>query len=399
MKLPSLRFDLDFTPTPDGLLIRDPFRYSDAMLLIPPMLVEGVALFDGEHTDLDLREFLVRLTGELEVSELQEHLTGTLASAGFLNDETYGGMKQARLREFAAAGERTPAHAGSAYPAEPLSLRETFLEYMNGAVNTGDGNLIGIAAPHVSPHGGVECYRAAYALLSPEEYADRTFVILGTSHYGQAERFGLTRKDFTTPYGRARSDTRLVDRLAGAAPESVLLEDYCHAVEHSIEFQIVFLQHIFGPDIRILPVLCGAFARSVYGNGMPEDDEGVRRFFGALGEMAASEGNRLLWVLGIDMAHMGRRYNDPFSARANQGYMSEVAERDATRIAAISRGDAAAFWDDVRQAQDDLKWCGSAPLYTFMKAVPQARGDLRLYQQWNIDEDSVVSFAGIGFTA
>jgi AmmeMemoRadiSam system protein B len=132
---------------------------------------------------------------------------------------------------------------------------------------------------------------------------------------------------------------------------------------------------------------------------MPEDDEGVRRFFGALGEMAASEGNRLLWVLGIDMAHMGRRYNDPFSARANQGYMSEVAERDATRIAAISRGDAAAFWDDVRQAQDDLKWCGSAPLYTFMKAVPQARGDLRLYQQWNIDEDSVVSFAGIGFTA
>ena len=36
------------------------------------------------------------------------------------------------------------------------------------------------------------------------------------------------------------------------------MEDYCHAVEHSIEFLVVFLQHLFGSDIRILPVLCGS---------------------------------------------------------------------------------------------------------------------------------------------
>ena len=39
--------------------------------------------------------------------------------------------------------------------------------------------------------------------------------------------------------------------------------------------------------------------------GKPEADENVARFLGALGEMAAREGNRLFWVLGIDMAHMG----------------------------------------------------------------------------------------------
>jgi hypothetical protein len=32
-----------------------------------------------------------------------------------------------------------------------------------------------------------------------------------------------------------------------------------------------------------------------------------------------------------------------------------------------------------------------------MKAVPQARGTLHRYEQWNIDENSVVSFAGISF--
>ena len=31
------------------------------------------------------------------------------------------------------------------------------------------------------------------------------------------------------------------------------MEDYCHAVEHSIEFQVMFLQSIFGPDIKVLP--------------------------------------------------------------------------------------------------------------------------------------------------
>jgi hypothetical protein len=51
----------------------------------------------------------------------------------------------------------------------------------------------------------------------------------------------------------------------------------------------------------------------------------------------------------------------------------------------------------VRERQDDLKWCGSSPFYTFLKTAPRARGELLKYEQWNIDEHSVVSFAGMGF--
>src|SRR5579871_1630337 len=119
---------------------------------------------------------------------------------------------------------------------------------------------IGIAAPHVSPFGGWESYRDAYSALLPS-YWDRTFVVLGTSHYGEPDRFGLTRKPFVTPFGEATTDTALVDELANAAPGAIRMEDYCHAVEHSIEFQVLFLQHIFGAGIRILPILCGSFAR------------------------------------------------------------------------------------------------------------------------------------------
>jgi AmmeMemoRadiSam system protein B len=130
---------------------------------------------------------------------------------------------------------------------------------------------------------------------------------------------------------------------------------------------------------------------------MPEEADAARRIFGALGELASREGDRLLWVLGVDMAHMGRRYGDEWAAHAGRGEMQAVEQRDRARIACMESGDARGFWEQVRENGDDLKWCGSAPIYTFLKSVPNARGRLRQYQQWNIDPESVVSFAGMSF--
>jgi hypothetical protein len=168
-------------------------------------------------------------------------------------------------------------------------------------------------------------------------------------------------------------------------------------VEHSIEFQVVFLQHLFGPGVRVLPILCGAFSHGMQAGARPEDHEAVHRTIGALGEIAAREGDRLLWVLGVDMAHMGRRYGDRFEATADRGEMEGVARRDRSRIGSMEQGDSAGFWEQVRENHDDLKWCGASPIYTFLRAMPEARGSLLHYQQWNIDPHSVVSFAGRRF--
>ena len=400
--LPRLRFNLDFMPSPSeehpGLFIRDPYKFSDAMLIIPPVLVECLENFDGAHTDLDLRASLVRATNTLDVSELERHLMQTLSAAGFLEDDAFAHMQQERRSEFAASPVRLPAHAGSAYPAEPEALREIMARYMDGApAPSANGNLIGIAAPHVSPEGGWESYRAAYDVLRPE-HRDRTFVILATSHYGTPEKFGLTRKNFVTPLGEALSDEPLVNWLAERGGAAVEMEDYCFSFEHTVEFQVVFLQHVLGPGVKILPILCGPFARSLYQGGDPEDDDGVKRFFDSLGDLIERESGRLIWVLGVDMAHMGARYGDRFEAVANEGRMADVSLRDERRMERINAGDARGFWDLVRPNHDDLKWCGSSPFYTFLKAVPNARGELLKYEQWNIDEQSVVSFAGMSFT-
>jgi AmmeMemoRadiSam system protein B len=423
--LPRLRNDLDVMPSPlpqqPGLLIRDPFRFSEATLIVPPLLARCLRCFDGTQSELDLRAALTRLTGDVAVARTAQHLVSTLRDAGFLDDEVFAAMRARRQQDFAGAATRHSAHAGSGYPAEADALTATLAGYLaqpatgtasTAKVATGGGRaarpragrkraaaaeLAGVAAPHVSPEGGIPCYAAAYGALPPD-LADRVFVILGTSHYGEPDRFGLTRKPFTTPFGAARTDAPLVDRLASAADGAVRVEDYCHAVEHSVEFQVVFLQHLYGPDVRIVPVLCGAFMEGPSAGKRPEQSAHVARFIDALGELVAREGRRLFFVLGVDMAHVGRRYGDAVRARAGEDALVEVEERDRRRIERLSAADADGFWELVHEnGDDDLKWCGSSPLYTFLRAVPGVRGDLLRYQQWNIDDASVVSFAALSF--
>lgn len=405
--LPALRHDLDLLPSPvperPGLLLRDPMRFAEGMLIVPPPLAPCLSFFDGRTEESDAKAALVRATGDVNAASVVDHLVEALGSAGFLRDAAYEALRARKEGEFAAAAWRDAAHAGAAYPEDATELGLTLCRYFDEAAAEPPSTegLIGLAAPHVSPEGGWRSYAAAYAAFWPESwrtgFADRTFVILGTSHYGEAERFGLTAKPFRTPLGTAETDAGLVAELRGRGGPAVRMEDYCHVVEHSIEFQVVFLQHVFGPRVRILPILCGPYARATLGTGLPEDDRGVATFLDALRTLAGRDRDRLFFVLGVDLAHVGRRYGDPEGARAGERGMIQVADRDRERLERIRVGDAAGFWRLVQDGADDLKWCGASPFYTFLRTVDGVRGDLLGYEQWNIDDESVVSFAGLAF--
>ena len=401
-RLAALRSSLDVMPSPveehPGLLLRDPFAYTSQVVIIPPPLVPFLGLFDGRHDEQDLASALYRATGELSAKAFARRLAETLGSNGFLENDELERRRNERHRSFAAATVREPAHAGQAYPddrGQLSGLLGGWLHRQPGATAAGD-DVFAIVAPHVSFEGGFRCYASAYRAL-PADAGERTFVVLGTSHYGAPERFGLTRKAFATPLGVTRTADRLLERLIRDAGDAVLVEDYCHAVEHSIEFQVLFLQWLFGPEVRVLPILCGPFAKATATASRPEDDPGVARFLAALAELDAREGERLVWVLGVDLAHIGRRYGDTFEARAGAGPLLAVEEQDQRRIQALLAGDAAGFWEAIREDGDGLRWCGAAPLYAFAKATVPKRGALLRYEQWNIDPASVVSFAALAF--
>src|SRR5580704_4575957 len=152
-----------------GLLLRDSLRYSDAVLIVPPQLVQCLACFDGEQTGRDLHELLFRMSGDLRAGELGDQLNAALSQGGFLEDENFLQLREARHREFAEAPVRVPAHAGSGYPDDPEELSQVMRYWMGEPASESTGGpgdadrLIGIAAPHVSPEGGYESYRAAYA--------------------------------------------------------------------------------------------------------------------------------------------------------------------------------------------------------------------------------------------
>jgi AmmeMemoRadiSam system protein B len=399
--LPALRRNLDVivSPVPDrpGLLVRDPFRYTEDVIIIPPPLVPFLRLFDGRHDEGDLHSALSEAAGGDGIADLTRHLVTTL-DRGFLESDAFRARREARHEVFAGAPRRDAVHAGAAYPEEAEALVRWLDEGMGprSTAEAGAGTLVGLAAPHVSPEGGWRSYAAAYNALLPRDGA-RTVVVLGTSHYGEPETFGLTRKPYLTPLGEAGTDLGIVDHLAREGGAAVRMEDYCHSVEHSIEFQVLFLQHVWGSDVAVVPVLCGPFTHATAGGQRPEDDPGVARFLNSLADLAAREGDRILWVLGVDLAHMGRRYGDGAGARAGEGGMREVARRDRERLDRVTAGDAEGFWRLLREGGDELKWCGASPLYTFLRAAGPVRGDVLEYEQWNIDPESVVSFAAVAF--
>lgn len=119
-QLPRLRRGLDIFPSPvpdrPGLLFRDPFRYTNEILIIPPLLTAALSFFDGESTLLDAQAYVSKLAGQLIPREIIGSMVDVMRENGFLETEDFERMRAARHAEFAATTSRMPAHSGSGYP-------------------------------------------------------------------------------------------------------------------------------------------------------------------------------------------------------------------------------------------------------------------------------------------
>jgi len=79
-------------------------------------------------------------------------------------------------------------------------------------------------------------------------------VLLGPNHYGAGERLALAAWDeWETPLGSLAVDTELGRDLA-ARVASLAPDERAHLGEHSIEVQLPFLLHSFGPGVPVLPI-------------------------------------------------------------------------------------------------------------------------------------------------
>ncbi|MCL6640752.1 MAG: AmmeMemoRadiSam system protein B [Candidatus Rokubacteria bacterium] len=387
------------------IALRDPAGYAAGIVLLPPAAVEVVRHFDGRHSRVDIQAEIMRRLGELVPRADIEQLAAALDEHGFLESPRFAARRRQVDEAFLAAPTRPAAHAGGAYAAEPDVLRRTMDAFFAGPDGPGPVRwdaggadarpVAGIIAPHIDFHRGGPAYAWAYRDLA-ERCPAEIFVILGTCHAGMPDPFALSRKDWDTPLGTVRVDRDFVEALARRAGQDCFASEWAHRQEHSIEFQAVFLQYLFGGrrEVAIVPVLASFAHEAILAGTTPEADPRVARFLDALAETAAAGRRRVALVAGADLAHVGPRFGDP--EPVSEAGRAAIEHEDRAMLEPVAAGDAAAFFASVAADGDRRRICGLSPIYALLRLLGGRRGAVRRYGLWP-DPDGVVSYASVVF--
>jgi AmmeMemoRadiSam system protein B len=172
------------------------------------------------------------------------------------------------------------------------------------------------------------------------------------------------------------------------------LDSLVHLGEHSLEFGLLFLQHLMGPGLRILPLLCGGLPAAAQGLASPGYDQGEEELLDLLGEMVLEE--EALVVMGADLAHVGPQFGHP--EPMDRAGMKLTAEADQALLSKAAQRDAHGFFSAVAEERDGRNICGLAPILAGLRILPPGPGRILDYGQW-LDEKGQggVTFAALAF--
>src|SRR5690606_37227526 len=102
--------------------------------------------------------------------------------------------------------------------------------------------------------------------------------------------------------------------------------------EHSLEFQMLFLQHAAARRGRrpfeVAGFLCGSLPSAT---GDPAGEEYFQRLLAAFRDAAVRSGKRVCWLAGADLAHVGPFFGDEARVDAKRLQRLEEAERERLR--------------------------------------------------------------------
>ena len=416
---PQLR-PLDIVPVgrKEELLfaVRDPEGFSRPIVVSYGAAIQA-ALMDGRHTLAEIQTgFQSHVGAPVALAEL-ERFVGQLDEAYLLAGPRFEDHSGRQIQQYLANPVRPAAHARGAYEGDPEALKKQLSEFFTsgegpGGLDTdpagGPGRdarrLCAVVSPHIDLARGGPTFAWAYHRLVRQSDAD-LFVIFGTAHTPMQQLFCISRKDFDTPLGVVHTDGRFVDRVAEHLASSVagrqvdLFEDEAaHRHEHSIEFQVMFLQHVLGGkrDFRIVPVLAGSFQEFIQQGTSPDESPEVQATIAAFRAAAAEHSGGVCYVSGADLAHVGRRFGD--DGLLEKRHLDEQSEDDRKLIETACRCDAAGLFRHVAGQNDRRRICGLAPTYMMLQVADAACGELLRYDQAvEPDGTSCVSFASLAF--
>lgn len=267
---------------------------------------------------------------------------------------------------------KEPAVAGSFYPADEKTLKETVDNLLaNAEYRAGNGRLIAL----ISPHAGY-IYSGQIAAHTYRHLKERdidTVILIGASHHKAYQGASVyTEGSMKTPLGLVKINKKMAQSLLDEKAQVTFFAE-AFEKEHSLEVQLPFLQETL-KNFRIVPILMGS----------PTQES-----FTLLREkltLILRENPKAIIIASTDLSH----YHDYETAR----------QKDMRIIDAIRRM-------SVEDAEQLLKtgegeMCGGYPvLLTMLVARSLGATDAMLFKHANsgdviADKDRVVGYAAMG---
>lgn len=417
MEYPKLRIVDAFLTQVSGqevVCLRDPFNYTEQMLLISPNIFFIVSLFDGKHSIVDIQSEYAQKYGSILLSEDVQKIINEIDSYLFLDNVRFREFRRKIVEEFRKQPIRFATHAGTAYELEAEGLQAQLDGYYYKDVNLllkptkpvpakkeeqGSRVLLkGIIAPHIDIKRGGQCF--AYAYNEIKMYADADiFIILGTGHYPANNFFALTQKAFETPFGILETDKDFLSLLCKNSGKTLFEDEFIHKSEHSVEFQVLFLQHILDGTkngIKIVPILCSSFHELLTKGISPLEKPQISDFILSLKEAIATVGKKICIIASVDLAHVGLRFGD-VHPQTPEG-LEALSIKDREMLKFVENIDPEGFYHYIKEEDDKRRICGLPAIYTFLNIVDANKCRLLRYEQCNDDKTgSTVTFASMAF--
>lgn len=398
---------------PGRYYVRDPTGWAKATLTVSDAALYILSLLDGTRDLSEIRrEFAARFgqpVAESTLAGMIEHLH----DARLLEGEAF----EAFLEEQLAAYRSRPARpsvcadlvgsggAAAKYMADLLGVgvgRESVVAESSGGRESGNGRatrqgrLRGLVAPHLDYPRGRPCYRAAYGLLAGR-HAPAQCVILGTNHFGRACSVVATGKAFETPLGVTEVAVDFLAELERRCGFDLCAAELDHAREHSIELQVMCLQHVFGPDaFRMVPVLCPDPCGPT--GTQPVDGVGpdLAEFADQLGRIIRDDPLDTLLIAGADLSHVGTQFGDPFDL--DDGYLKSVERQDRAAIEQVLDGSPDGFLRTIAAEENPTHVCSAGCLYVLARALTGVKPTLLCYHQaFTPEAQTCVTCAALSF--
>jgi len=383
------------------LLLRDPLQLTDKMLVVSVQAGLLLALLDGTRTLREIQVDLMRLTGELVMSDQIEGLLKQLDECLFLENERFKEALVAATDAYRKSPFRLPSLAGSAYPADGQALKamlDSFFEPPKGpGLPSGlkySQPLKAIVAPHIDFSRGGTTYAWAYKDLAEAPPSD-LFIILGIAHHPMENLFTATNKDFATPLGLARTDAEFVKALREKCSFDLFADEFLHQHEHSVELQVVWLQHLFG-EVKIVPLLCAGFEHLVEPGDSPMSLPQVREFMEALKATLKEWDKKATFIASVDLSHVGLRFGD--RQPVTPAVLRWLESEDRLFLGQVAAGDGERMFALIHADRNSRRVDAYPAIYIMLKVLEGSKGEVKHYGQ-SVEgrNESVVTFGAVVF--